>query len=359
VSAGESSAREVALAPPRAYGPPPAVGVLRAQDEDFIVEEDLGFAPAGAGAHLLLKVRKRGANTQWVAQQLARLAGCRTAEVGYAGLKDRHAIAVQWFSVPRGRDATAWHAVRAPDFEVLEAHPHHRKLPRGALAGNRFRVRIRAAAGAAAGEGDGARLAALIGPRLAAIAQGGVPNYFGPQRFGRDGGNLVRPAGTPADRAAPGFLLSAARSVVFNAVLAERVAADSWRTLLSGDLANLDGRGSIFAVEEGDDPVALGARCARLEIHPTGPLWGAGSPASRGALLELESRIGAQYPAECALCADAGMRHERRSLRIAVRELSCEPAAESVLLAFRLTRGCFATAVLRELVSLAEETSAA
>jgi tRNA pseudouridine13 synthase len=361
VSAGESSARAVALAPPRAYGPPPAVGVLRAQDEDFVVEEDLGFAPAGAGAHLLLKVRKRGANTQWVAQQLARLAGCRTAEVGYAGLKDRHAIAVQWFSVPRGRDATAWHAVRAPDFEVLEAHPHHRKLPRGALAGNRFRVRIRAAAGAAAGEGDGARLAALIGPRLAAIAHGGVPNYFGPQRFGRDGGNLVRPAGTPADRTAPGrgFQLSAARSVVFNAVLAERVAADSWRTLLPGDLANLDGRGSIFAVEEGDDPVALAARCARLEIHPTGPLWGAGSPASRGALLELESRIGAQYPAECALCADAGMRHERRSLRIAVRELSCEPAAESVLLAFRLTRGCFATAVLRELVSLAQESSAA
>jgi tRNA pseudouridine13 synthase len=88
-------------------------------------------------------------------------------------------------------------------------------------------------------------------------------------------------------------------------------------------------------------------------------LWGAGSPASGGAVLELESRIGAQYPAECAVCADAGMRHERRSLRIAVRELSCEPAAESVLLAFRLTRGCFATAVLRELVSLAEESSAA
>ena len=92
----------MALAPPRAYGPPPAAGVLRAQAEDFVVEEDLGFAPAGAGAHLLLKVRKRDANTQWVAQQLARLAGCRTAEVGYAGLKDRRAIAVQWFSVPRG-----------------------------------------------------------------------------------------------------------------------------------------------------------------------------------------------------------------------------------------------------------------
>ncbi len=355
MSAGEGSARAVALAPPRAYGPPPALGVLRAQDEDFVVEEDLGFAPAGAGAHLLLKVRKRGANTQWVAQQLARLAACRTAEVGYAGLKDRHAIAVQWFSVPRGRDPPAWQGLRGTDFEVLEAHAHHRKLPRGALAANRFRVRIRAA------DGDGARLAALIAPRVAAIVHGGVPNYFGPQRFGRDGANLLRPAHMPARGVAParGFMLSAARSLVFNAVLAARVAADSWRTLLPGDLANLDGRGSIFAVNEGDDPEALAARCARLEIHPTGPLWGAGSPGSGGAVLELESRIGAQYAAECALCANAGMRHERRSLRIAVRELSCEPAAESVLLGFRLTRGCFATAVLRELVALAEETSAA
>ncbi len=349
---GEGSARAAALAPPRAYGAPPATGVLRAQDEDFVVEEDLGFVPAGAGAHVLLKVRKHGANTQWVAQQLARLAGCRTAEVGFAGLKDRRAIAVQWFSVPRGREAPAWDAVRGAEFAVLEAHAHHRKLPRGALAGNRFRVRIRAT------NGDGAQLARLIEPRLAAIARGGVPSYFGPQRFGRDGANLARAAAASGSRAPAGrgFILSAARSLVFNAVLAERVAAGSWRTLLPGDLANLDGRGSIFPVEEGD--ATLAGRCERQEIHPTGPLWGAGSPASGAAVLELESRIAAQYLEECALCAGAGMRQERRSLRIAVRELACEKAADSVLLGFRLARGCFATAVLRELVADAGEPSA-
>src|SRR5215469_5432621 len=97
----ELSAREAALAPPHAYGAPTATGLLRAAPEDFVVEEDLGFAAAGTGQHLLLKVRKRNANTQWVARELARRAGCRPADVGYAGLKDRRAVAIQWFSVPR------------------------------------------------------------------------------------------------------------------------------------------------------------------------------------------------------------------------------------------------------------------
>ena len=123
------------------------------------------------------------------------LPGCRAAEVGYAGLKDRRAIAVQWFSVPRAaRPPTVWHAVRDPDFEVLEAHPHHRKLPRGALAGNRFARAHPRRRRRRRRRGRGARL-----PRSsaasAAIARGGVPNYFGPQRFGRDGANLVRRAG--------------------------------------------------------------------------------------------------------------------------------------------------------------------
>ena len=100
----ELSAPEAALAP-RAYGAPAASGVLRTEPEDFVVEEELGFAPAGSGSHLLLKVRKRNANTQWVARELTRLAGCRPADAGYAGLKDRHAVAVQWFSVPRPRAA--------------------------------------------------------------------------------------------------------------------------------------------------------------------------------------------------------------------------------------------------------------
>ena len=344
----ELSRREVALAPPRAHGTPPAGGLLRAEPEDFVVEEDLGFAPAGTGQHLLLKVSKRSANTQWVARELARVAGCRAADVGYAGLKDRHAIAVQWFSVPRPRSAINWQDIAGAGFEVLEAHPHTRKLPRGALAGNHFTVRMRAV------DGDGAGLAALITPRLGEIARRGVPNYFGPQRFGRDGANLARAGVSLASLRQPerGFVLSAARSVIFNAVLAERVHAGSWERLVAGDLANLDGRGSIFAADPGD--AALGGRCERLEIHPTGPLWGAGSPATRGQVLELETRIAALFPEECALCTAAGMHQERRSLRLRVQALECTREEHAVLLRFRLARGCFGTAVLRELVSGAD-----
>jgi tRNA pseudouridine13 synthase len=339
------SARTVALDPPRAFGAPPATALLRAVPEDFVVEEDLGFAPAGTGPHLLLRVRKRNANTQWVAGQLARIASCRTGEVGYAGLKDRRAIAVQWFSVPQPRAPVAWPAVREADFEVLEAHPHTRKLPRGALAGNRFTVRL------GAPRGEGAQLAADLAGRLAEMARRGVPNYFGPQRFGLEGANLVR-AGEEVRRLAPrerGFALSAARSALFNAVLAARVREGSWEHLEPGDLVMLDGRGSFFPVH-GAVEETLAERCRRLEVHPTGPMWGKGTPATGARVLELESRLAGEYAQLGALCVAAGMSQERRSLRLAVRDLRCEPEADAVLLGFHLSRGGFATAVLRELV---------
>src|SRR5487761_195926 len=273
---------EAALDPPRAHGAPLTSGRLRTEPEDFLVEEDLGFEPAGAGQHVLLRVRKRNANTQWIARELARACGCRQADIGYAGLKDRRAVATQWFTVPQSRlSQDDWVGVRSDEYEVLEAHRHNRKLPRGALAGNRFVIRIRGTAV------DDAALAS----RLAAVETRGVPNYFGPQRFGRNGANLARMGEDlrALGSAERGFILSAARSLVFNAVLAERVAAGSWERLEAGDLANLDGRGSHFRVETVDEELA--ARGARLDIHPTGPMWGRGAPPGGGRVLELEQRV--------------------------------------------------------------------
>jgi tRNA pseudouridine13 synthase len=294
-------------------------------------------------------VRKRGCNTEWVARELARHGGCRVAEVGFAGLKDRHAVAIQWYSVPLGRAGMEhWQALRGAEFEVLEAHPHARKLPRGALQGNRFRIRVRAL------RGD----PAALGARLEEIRARGVPNYFGPQRFGRDAANLRRlghiaAVGSGAHRGERSFALSSARSLIFNAVLAERVAEGSWALLLPGDIANLDGRGSIFPVEA---PTAeLVARAERLEIHPTGPLWGRGQPACGGATLERERRIGELLARPSELTVRAGMRQERRSLRLAVRELSYVIAADELELAFSLTRGGYATAVLREIMDVMPE----
>jgi tRNA pseudouridine13 synthase len=343
-----STWRDLAIAPPRAWGEPVARGTLRAAPEDFLVEEQLGFAPSGAGSHVLLRVRKRDANTEWIARELARLAGCAPRDVGFAGLKDRRAVATQWFTVPaKDRAAGEWSGVHGDQFEVLEAHAHARKLPRGALAGNRFTIRVVQL------EADAGTLA----ERLEIIRLQGVPNYFGPQRFGRDLGNL----GVLLQRAAPemptqraghrpgGFELSAARSLVFNAILAERVRDRSWNALCAGDLAMLDGRGSFFAVVEPD--ATLTARARALEIHPTGAMWGRGTPATKGAVLARELDVAQRFPAACELVERAGMEQERRSLRLAVRGLEWRHEAHALELSFELTRGAFATAVLGEILA--------
>jgi tRNA pseudouridine13 synthase len=313
------------------------------QPEDFVVEEDLGFAASGSGQHVLLKVRKCNANTQWVARELAKLCGCHPRDVGYAGLKDRRAVAIQWYTVPRSRlTLEAWREVSQPEFSVLEAEGHSRKLPRGALAGNRFAIRVR--------DVDSSALAGPLTTRLALIARRGVPNYFGSQRFGREGANLARIASGlralhPSER---GFVLSAARSLMFNALLAERVRDATWDHLEQGDVANLDGRGSVFPVDAVD--TTLSERCEGLDIHPTGPLWGRGALVSQGRIVELETRVAGEFQQACALVIEADMDQERRALRLAVRDLVWESEPGAVVLRFRLTRGSFATTVLREII---------
>jgi tRNA pseudouridine13 synthase len=336
--------RMLATAPPRAHGAALGTAVIRMQPEDFIVDEELGFAPAGTGPHALLRVRKRGANTDWVARQLADHAGVRVMDVGFAGLKDRHAVTTQWFTVPLERAPAdrrvpaSWVGFAGDGYEVLEAHTHHRKLPRGALDANRFELRLRN------WQGDDAALPA----RLAAIGAQGVPNYFGPQRFGRGQSNLLPYLSGRKSRLGE-YAMSAGRSLVFNAVLAQRVALGNWCTLQVGDLANLDARGSIFPVEAVDDD--LRARTASLELHPTGPMWGGGAVATGGAIRALEEEVAARYPTVLEGLANERMSASRRALRIAVRDLTWEKEAADVLrLSFLLRSGGYATAVLRELI---------
>jgi tRNA pseudouridine13 synthase len=143
-------------------------------------------------------------------------------------------------------------------------------------------------------------------------------------------------------------MLSAARSLIFNAILAERVARGTWHTLRPGDVANLDGRGSVFPVETVDD--ALAARCAALEIHATAPLAGVDEPLSTGAVRELETATAAQFPEALAVIAQERMKSERRALRIRVRGLECDHDGDIVRLRFELAAGSFATTVLREII---------
>jgi tRNA pseudouridine13 synthase len=314
--------------------------------EDFVVDEVLGFAPDGVGAHVLLVVEKRGANTGWVAAQLARAAGVNVRDVGASGQKDRNAVTRQSFSLPWPAAAPVEPCLgfAGEGWRVLSAERHGRKLRVGSHRANRFALRVREVAG----DRD------ALAERLEVIATRGVPDYFGPQRFGRDGTNLGRARAwasvgeAPRDRSARGFALSAARSALFNAVLAERVRRGDWDRLLPGEAVMLDGRRSFFRA--GDIDATLLERCVAMDVHPSGPLWGRGDSPAQGVALAVESAVTSSEPDLCTLLAAEGLEHERRALRLPVRGLRWSLDGDVLSLEFELERGAFATAVLHELV---------
>lgn len=329
---------------PCAHGGPPLRGRLREAPEDFAVDEQLGFEADGSGDHLWLSVRKRGANTDWVARQLARHYGVAPVDVGYAGLKDRDAVTTQVFTVhlPGRTDPQAPPPV-IEGVEVLQTARHRRKLKRGALQGNRFRLRVRRIEG---GHDAAERC-------LQRISDHGVPNYFGEQRFGSGGRNVERAlamfAGQRVDRQARSMLLSAARSQLFNQVLARRVREQSWNQGLDGEVWSLAGSRSWFGPEPWTGTLA--ARLAERDIHPSGPLWGRGELSTQACARALEIAALQDSRALCEGLERAGLEQDRRALRLLPRVLSwawTDP--ETLELGFELPAGAYATVVLRELV---------
>lgn len=338
-------ARELALCMqtlPLAYGSPIGTGRLRAHPEDFEVEEDIGFEPAGSGEHLWLWIEKRGLNTEQVARALAKLAGVPLRDIGFAGLKDRHAVTRQWFTLPFPAKRELPASWVAEGWRVCRQCRHTRKLRRGALAGNRFLILLR----------DVAADASALQARLTAIAATGVPNYFTEQRFGTD--NLADAAKFFAEgranvsRHQRGILLSSARSALFNVVLAHRVRAACWRALLPGEAVQLAGSNSFFVAEhiDGDLEARLGAN----DIAPTGPLWGRGGLQTASTAADLESQVLASYPAFRAALEKAGLDAARRALVAYPQNLSWEhdPAARTLRLRFSLPSGSYATGIVRE-----------
>jgi tRNA pseudouridine13 synthase len=332
---------------PCALGVAPVSGRLRAVADDFRVDEVLGFEPDGAGAHVLLSVEKRDANSGWVAAQLARHAGVGVREVGFSGHKDRHALTTQAFTVPMAQAAAIAPCLewQGEGYRVIAAQRHARKLRPGSHRANRFAIRVREL------QGDVATLVA----RLGEIAARGVPNYFGPQRFGREGNNVLRAltwahgGPGPRDRAQRSFVLSAARSYLFNVVLGARVQRGDWDQVLPGEAVMLDGRRSFFSAAEIDE--TLLARCRAMDVHPSGPLPGRGESAAMMDALGIETEALADHGALIALLASERLEHERRSLRLPVREASWELDDAGLLVRFTLPRGTFATAVMHELLS--------
>lgn len=332
---------------PAAYGGPLAQASLKSFPQDFIVEETLSFPLSGEGEHLYLHVRKTGANTDWVSRQLARQLGVAQRDIGYAGLKDRHAITSQWFSLPaRSITQGKLDALQIEGVELIGSCQHSRKLRKGAIRHNWFTICLREV------NVEPERLA----QRLGQIRERGVPNYFDEQRFGHQRANLTAACEMFARRARPsrfqrGLYLSAARAWIFNQILAARIKHHNWNSVVPGDVYWLEGTKRYFVPDPTD--VELATRLAQGDIHATGALWGEGELASRDDVARLETAVATTWETFSHGLEQARLTQERRALRVLPQELTYEyePAQQNLHLRFALPAGCYATALLREVVA--------
>ena len=329
-------------------GCPGSGGRLKVAPEDFRVDELPAYLPAGAGPHLYLHVEKRGRTTRDVIRALARILGVGERDAGYAGLKDRAAVTTQWLSFPVARDPDAA-SLQGEGFRVLAASRHQNKLRPGHARGNAFQVVVRG--------GDLGAAQACAG----ALARAGLPNFFGPQRFGQDGANaalgraLLSPDPPPEarraarDRFLRRFALSALQSELFNGWLAERMADGLLAVALAGDVLKKLESGGVFVCEV---PELDGPRGAAFELSPAGPMFGHQlRPRSAGVPAEREARVLAAAGLALADFERGGDEAAGtwRAARLPV-EVALSPLPDGYLARFALPRGSYATVVMRELM---------
>lgn len=340
---------EFELLGPTAWGEPCGEACLKAIAEDFQVDEVLDIPLTGEGEHLWLWVEKRYLNTEETAKRIAKAVHLPVRQVSYAGLKDKLALTRQWFSIHLpGKVDPDLSSLESEQLHVIKAIRHQRKLQRGTHSANRFIIRLTSL------EGDPLAFEA----RLKTIARQGVPNYFGLQRFGFEGNNVeqalhfAQQQQYPEQRNVRSRLLSSARSYLFNKMVASRVADHTWNQVVEGDVLSFTDSRSFFNADQlsVDDP-----RFDALDIHATAPLIGEGELVTTGDILLKEQALMSVYTDVVQWLQAAGLRQERRILRLPVFNLQWDFIKTDILqLSFNLPTGCFATAVIRELVSIKE-----
>jgi tRNA pseudouridine13 synthase len=349
---------------PKAYPETSAHGILKRNPEDFQVDEIPLAIPAGEGEHIYLHIKKREVNTHWVGRLLAEKFGVKENDVSYAGQKDRYAVTTQWFSIYAPKVEMVLEARPFPDedIEILSQTRHTKKLRRGDLVGNRFNITLRDVKANAEilediNEEKKVSLDELkqsIEENLQAIKKNGVPNYFGLQRFGRGGGNMDQALAMltgqrrEKNRQKKSMYLSAARSYIFNQVLAARIEKGLWGKPLAGDID------------------VSGAETQAAE-KATAPMWGRGRLTSLAETLELEKTISEPYQDLCDGMEHAGLNQERRDIvsnseNMQWQWLEQDLAAESaesegeltLNISFALASGHYATSLLQEFMQVEE-----
>nr|CRH07621.1 tRNA pseudouridine synthase D [Candidatus Magnetococcus massalia] len=319
--------------------------------EDFWVEELRPKPLSGDGEHWIVRLEKRDMTTDQLAHQLAKRVGISRGDVGYAGLKDRQGVTLQDFSLhlPGKELPKGWQEGLPAGVVVRDIGRDRRKIKPGMLSGNAFTIRLRGC-GVALAEEERAQSVRLIADE---INQFGVPNFFGPQRFGRDGDNVAEGLkqlrrgrkGRRGDRHKRGILLSAVRSDLFNRLLAARMQEGLFKQLLPGDVAQLAGRTGAFLVEDFESEHT---RFEAKEIHPSGPLFGSHMLLPEGRAGEMERSLMEQESETIELLEKNGMKGARRALRLFPSDFGQQWEGSDLILTFTLPRGCYATSVVRE-----------
>jgi tRNA pseudouridine13 synthase len=328
---------------------------IRSDPSDFAVEEIAAYEPSGNGEHLFVTFRKTSLTTLTAVHQIAQALAVDGREAGFAGMKDRHAITVQTasFPFPADRDvAEAMAGISLPGIEVMAAHRHEHKLRTGHLKGNRFKLTLRDVDPAAMDE---------MGRRLDTIALEGLPNAFGPQRFGRDGDNPARAlswitgtAKPPRAKKEQRLLFSAWQSMLFNQLLEQRIQTGTWNRVLPGDLAKKHETGGMFVVPlEGPELAEAQQRAERNELSATGPMFGAKMRWPEGEVEAQERQvllpsIGDEARLKSLKRLGKGT---RRPLRLQVRDIDWRPVPNEryASVSFMLPKGGYATVVISQI----------
>lgn len=365
-----------------AYPKPELTGLLKSYPEDFKVDEISNTVFTEEGEHLWCWVQKRGQNTDWVAGMLAKWANTAKHNVGFAGQKDRQAITKQWFSIQLPGKANPDPAtLDIEGVSILAMHRHNKKLQRGDLIGNQFTLALRDVCS----RNDSlskTNLIEMLEQKLSLIKKNGVPNYFGEQRFGRDGNNLAQGAklllsgqqrhsrnrkrgakNKNGNQNQQGLYISALRSWMFNELLNERIKQDNWHKITLGDVLKDLHNNEFVLVESEDKLEKLQQRLQQGMLELTGGLFGDGPLATEHKPRELEQVVVKNYQAWCDGLSQNRVKPDRRSLRLMPHNLTWsfeEKANEglenktnlNLILQFALPAGSFATMVLREILQV-------
>ncbi|WP_154221928.1 tRNA pseudouridine(13) synthase TruD [Marinicella rhabdoformis] len=330
-----------------------ASGKIKCTPADFRVTEiNDHITFTGEGEHLWLWIEKTDTNTDWVAKQLAQICQASERNIGYAGLKDRHAVTQQWFSVqlPKIDQATDIQNALPDEMTILRSERHNRKIKTGYLQGNRFELTVRDI------EGD----RGCIEANIQNVIDFGVPNYFGAQRFGKDMGNLPKAIDffngrfKTRNKNLKSLLISSARSHIFNNILAARIANNTWHRPIKGDVMQLNNSHSWFKSSEATSE-EIRQRLKEKDIHISAALWGEDAVQSEAECAIFEQSIADQTPQYAKGFEQFRVKQDRRAVRMCPQNLKFEWLNGDLKLTFELPPGAYATVVLREILNCSED----